>query len=93
MSDGPVRVYATGNPFDGRLTKGHLEAEGIAVMMKGEAEGPYRTGPVYLWVAPENVGRAREIIEAIESGAYSTPDEDVLGIGGVDDDPNEQPQR
>ena len=78
MSDEPVRVYATGNPFDGQLTKGHLGAEGIAVMMKGEAEGPYRTGPVYLWVAPENEGRAREIIEAIEAGAYSTSDEDVL---------------
>lgn len=89
MSDGPVRVYATGNTFDGQLTKGHLEAEGIAVMMKGEAEGPYRTGPVYLWVAPENEERAREIIEAIEAGAYSTSDEDVLG---GNDRPNEQPR-
>lgn len=90
VSDGPVRVYATGNPFDGQLTKGHLEAEGIAVMMKGEGEGPYPTGPVYLWVAPENERRAREIIDAIESGAYSTSDEDVLGENDV---PNEQPQR
>lgn len=94
MSDGPVRVYATGNPFDGQLTKGHLGAEGISVMMKGEAEGPYRTGPVYLWVAPENEGRAREIIEAIETGEYSTSDEDVLGdnVRGNDDVPNDQPQ-
>jgi hypothetical protein len=89
MTNGPVRVYATGNTFDGQLTKGHLEAEGIAVMMKGEAEGPYRTGPVYLWVASENEERAREIIEAIEAGEYSTSDEDVLG---GNDGPNEQPR-
>jgi hypothetical protein len=90
MSDGPVRVYATGDPFAGRLTKGHLEAEGIAVMMKGEGEGPYRAGPVYLWVAPENERLAREIIEAVESGAYATSDEDVRGedVRGENDVPN-----
>ena len=42
MSDSPVRVYVSGNAFDGLLTKGHLEAEGIKVLMKGE--GGDRTG-------------------------------------------------
>jgi hypothetical protein len=78
MSRGPVRVYASGNLFDGQLTKGHLEAEGIIVMMKGEGEGPYRTGPVYLWVAPEDEERARVIIQEVETGAYETSDEEVL---------------
>lgn len=77
MSDAPIRVFATGNAFDGQLMKGRLEAEGIPVMMKGEGEGPYRAGPVYLWVAPEDVSRAREIIDAIAAGAYET-DDDVL---------------
>jgi hypothetical protein len=77
MSDRPVRVYATGNGFDGQLTKGRLEAEGIDVLIKGEAEGPYRAGPVYLWVAPEDEARAREIIEAIEAGAYATGEDDA----------------
>jgi putative signal transducing protein len=90
MSEGPVRVYATGDPFTGQLTKGHLEAEGITVLMKGEGDGPYRLGPVYLWVSPENEERAREIIGAIESGAYAVTDDDVLGIDDVAD---EQPQR
>jgi hypothetical protein len=89
MSGGPVRVYATGDPFTGRLTKGHLEAEGISVLMKGEGDGPYRLGPVYLWVAPEDEARAREIIAAIESGAYAVSDDDVLGANDVAD---EQPQ-
>lgn len=76
MSDRPVRVYATGNGFDGQLTKGRLEAEGITVLIKGEAEGPYRAGPVYLWVAPEDEARARGIIEAIAAGAYATNEDD-----------------
>jgi hypothetical protein len=41
MSEELVRVYATADSFEGMLTKGHLEAEGITVLMKGEAEGPY----------------------------------------------------
>jgi hypothetical protein len=96
MSDSPVRVYASGNAFDGLLTKGHLEAEGITVLMKGEGGGPYRAGPVYLWVMPEDEIRAREIVKAIGSGAYATSDDDVLGdedvhpAGGV---PDERPLR
>ena len=82
MSDGPVRVYARGNPIDGQLTKGRLEAEGIAVMMKGEGEGPYRTGPVYLWVTSEDAARAREVIAA---GAYAVTDDDAIEEDGVED--------
>ncbi len=82
MSDSPVRVYVSSNAFDGLLTKGHLEAEGITVLMKGEGEGPYRTGAVYLWVMPTDEAAAREIIRAIESGAYATSDDDVLGTEG-----------
>ncbi|MGZ5301584.1 MAG: putative signal transducing protein [Actinomycetota bacterium] len=93
MNDSPVRVYASSNAFDGLLTKGHLEAEGIKVLMKGEGEGQYRAGPVYLWVLPEDEDDAREIIRAIESGAYATSEDDVLGAdedvhptGGVSDE-------
>ena len=97
VSDSPVRVYVSSNAFDGHLTKGHLEAEGITVLMKGEGEGPYRTGPVYLWVMPENEDDAREIIRAIESGTYATSDEDVVGTPGdvqpAGDVSGEQPPR
>ena len=99
MSDSErlVRVYATGNAFDGLLTKGHLEAEGITVLMKGESEGPYRAGPVYIWVTSEDEALARDVIRAIESGAYATSDDDVLGAGErgplADDISDEQPQR
>jgi hypothetical protein len=97
MTDSPVRVYVSGNTFDGLLTKGHLEAEGITVLMKGEGEGPYRAGPVYLWVMPEDEEHAREIIRAIESGAYATSDDDVLrtseDVQPTGDISGERPQR
>jgi Putative prokaryotic signal transducing protein len=79
MSDSLVRVYVSSNAFDGLLTKGHLEAEGITVLMKGEGGGTYRAGPVYLWVLAQDEANAREIVRAIESGAYATSDEDVVG--------------
>jgi hypothetical protein len=90
MSDSPVRIYASSNASDGLLTKGHLEAEGITVLMKGEGEGPYRAGAMYLWVMPEDEDHAREVVRAIESGAYATSDDDVLGSDDVSD---EQPRR
>lgn len=86
-----ARVYATGNAFDGKLTKGRLEAEGIAVMLKGEGEGPYQAGPVYLWVSEEDEPRAREIIDAIAAGAYEMSNEELeAGATAVTD---ERPQR
>jgi len=82
-----VRVYATGNAFDGLLTKGHLEAEGITVLMKGESEGPYRAGPVYLWVT---VGR-----RGTRAGGH--PRHRVRGVRDLGrrclGRPDEQPQR
>ncbi len=65
-----VQVYATGNVADGYLVKGRLEAEGIQVLVKGESEGPYRMGPVYLWVPASLEVQARLILESIESGEF-----------------------
>jgi Putative prokaryotic signal transducing protein len=93
MSDGPVRVYASGNPINGQLTKGRLEAEGIVVMMKGEGEGPYRTGPVYLWVSPEDASHARDVIEAIAAGAYTVTDDDAIEEDGVADGSSDGAER
>jgi phage major head subunit gpT-like protein len=58
--------------------KGLLEAEGIPVAMKGESEGPYRMGPVYLWVPEALEAQARLIIEdarrAESSGDARSPE-------------------
>ena len=90
MTDELVRVYATPDSFEGMLTKGHLEAEGITVLLKGEAEGPYRAGPVYLWVTAEDEARAREVIQAIESGAYATSDDDVAAAAEAETPPPDE---
>jgi hypothetical protein len=70
-----VKIYSAPSGFDGELTKGRLEAEGIPVMLKGEAEGPYRAGPVYLWVPADQEEAARKVLDAIASGAYELEDD------------------
>jgi hypothetical protein len=81
MTGRAVRVYASGDPFAGELMKGRLEAEGIQVMLKGEGEGPYRTGAVYLWVPQEFETQARTVIDAVESGAFAL--DETADISGV----------
>ena len=82
--DDLVRVYASGDAFAAELMRGRLEAEDIPVLMKGEAGGPYRMGPCYLWVNSEDATRARVIVEAVESGAFAIGDE--AGTASSSDD-------
>src|SRR5438132_524754 len=76
-----VRVYSTSSITDGHLARGRLEAEDIPVMVKGEGEGPYRMGPVHLFVPAELEVQARMVIAEIRSGRLEVhPDEDVLEV-------------
>jgi hypothetical protein len=71
-----VRVFETRDPVRGLLVRGLLEAEGLDVLAKGEGTGPYRMGPVILFVPDDVSGRAIELIEAIEDGSLAlAPDE------------------
>jgi phage major head subunit gpT-like protein len=74
-----VLVLSTGSIPEGLLVKGLLESEGIPVAMKGESEGPYRIGPVYLWVPEALEAQARLLIEEAQSAERSgeTPDPDA----------------
>ncbi len=67
-----VRVFSTGSVTEGHLAKGRLESEGIPVMLKGEGEGPYRAGPVFLFVPAEFETQARLILDTIEAGGGDT---------------------
>lgn len=71
IEDKVVRVYASGDQMAGELMRGRLEAEGIPVMVKGEGEGVYAAGPVYLWVTAEHETAARAVVAAAESGEYA----------------------
>ena len=63
-----VLVLTAARIPEGMLAKGLLESEGIPVMAKGEGEGPYRMGPVYLWVPEEYEIQARMILEEAREG-------------------------
>jgi hypothetical protein len=62
-----VMVFGTGSIPEGLLVKGLLESEGIPVQMKGEAEGPYRMGPVSIWVPEAFEVQARLVLEEATS--------------------------
>lgn len=72
-------VYSTPSLTDGYLAKGRLEAEGIPVLVKGEGEGPYRMGPVHLWVPEGLEVQARMILDAVIDGsAVAEPDAETI---------------
>jgi hypothetical protein len=73
-----VRVYETRDPVRGLLARGLLEAEGLDVLDKGEGSGPYRMGPVILFVPEHMAGRALELLAAADDGSLAlAPDEDA----------------
>ena len=75
-----VRVFETRDPVRGVLMRGLLEAEGLDVLAKGEGSGPYRMGPVILFVPDDVSGRATELIVAAEDGSLA------LGLDELPDD-------
>lgn len=81
--DGRVKllgVYETLDPIRGLLVRGLLEAEGIDVLAKGEGAGPYRMGPVILFVPDDATDRAEELISASEEGSLFLGPRDELAI-------------
>ena len=73
-----VHVYSTSSLTDGYLARGRLEAEGIPVMLKGEGEGPYRLGPVHLYVPEELEVQAVMLLDEVRTGSLEVlEDEDV----------------
>jgi hypothetical protein len=59
-----VRVLSTSSVPEGEIAKARLEDEGIPVLVKGEGEGPYRIGPVHLFVPAELEVQARLILDS-----------------------------
>ncbi len=65
MSEELVHVFTTPSVLEGHLAKGRLEAEEIPVLLKGEGEGPYRMGPVHLFVPERFEVQARLVLESL----------------------------
>jgi hypothetical protein len=79
LSGGLAHVDSTRSITDGYLIRGRLEADGIPVVLKGEGEGPYRMGPVHVFVPVEFEVQALMIIEEIRSGRLRVVDQEDLG--------------
>ncbi len=62
MADTLVRVFVAASPLEGQIVKGRLAVEGIPVLLKGEGEGPYRMGPVEIYVPANLEPHARFIL-------------------------------
>lgn len=75
MSDRFELVFSTASVPEGVLAKGRLEAEGIPVLMKGEVDGPYRMGPVHLFVPEGFVIQARLALEGTADDGDGALDE------------------
>ncbi|MDP9343990.1 MAG: DUF2007 domain-containing protein [Actinomycetota bacterium] len=73
-----VRIFSTHSLTEGYLARGRLESDGIPVVLKGEGEGPYRMGPVHLWVPVELEIQARLILEEIGRGSVRVHDDEDL---------------
>lgn len=58
-----VLVFTAATIPEGLAARGLLESQGIVVETKGEVDGPYRFGPVYLYVAEEFEPQARLLLE------------------------------
>jgi hypothetical protein len=72
-----VFVFGTASIPEGLLVKGMLEADGIPVQIKGESEGPYRMGPVFLWVPTGFEVQARLLLEEAAKREATADEDDV----------------
>ena len=70
-----IHVHTTSDAIEGQLLKGRLEADDIPVFAKGEGDGPYRTGPMHLWVLEEHEVQARLVLAEILGGRFELPED------------------
>ena len=72
-----VLVFSSRSIPEGHLVKGLLQADGIPVEVRGESEGPYRMGPIDLWVPKAFEVQARLLIEEAASAGIDEPEDDL----------------
>lgn len=71
-----VRIHVAGSAVEGHLAQSRLEAEGIPVFTNGEGDGPYRMGPLNLWVHPDHEVQARLVMAEVLGGSLALPAEE-----------------
>jgi hypothetical protein len=58
-----VRVHAGFSIMEGEIVKARLEADGVPALLRGEGTGPYRMGPVEVWVPADMELHARIVLD------------------------------
>jgi len=54
------------------------------VLLKGDAEGPYRMGPVHLYVARADEPRARELLDSV--AVADADDDETAAVDSLNGD-------
>jgi hypothetical protein len=86
VPDDLVLVLTTSSVPEGEIAKSLLEDEGIPVLIKGESEGPYRMGPVHLFVPAGLEVQARLVLaETFEDDAPEAETESETASEGFED--------
>jgi hypothetical protein len=84
MSTETTCICKVNGDADAQQVKALLEANGIACALRGEAVGGFPgltldgMGVVRIDVAPEDVERARELLEQAETGALSLAEDEGI---------------
>jgi hypothetical protein len=87
-SDELVLVWSTSSVPEAEVAKARLEDEGIAVLMKGGSEGPYRMGPAHLFVPASLEVQARLILDVPQE---PISDEELGALAEQAEEPEEAP--
>jgi hypothetical protein len=69
MADELVQVLTTMSGPEAEIARGRLESEGIPVLLRGDNDGPYRLGPVYVYVPASFAARARQFLDELNRRA------------------------
>jgi hypothetical protein len=85
-----VLVFTATTIPEGLVARSLLEAEGIPVIVKGESEGPYRLGPVLLWVPDEFEVQAGIILAEAMSAPGATDADGSVGPADTGDPSSER---
>jgi len=89
MTEDLVRVLSTASLPEGEIVKARLEDEGIPVLVKGEGGGPYRMGPVHLFVPAAFEVQARLVLsQSFEDVELEDPGENGSDAGSDGSEPD-----
>jgi hypothetical protein len=69
-----VLVYTAATIPEAMAARGLLESQGLLVETKGELDGPYRFGPIYLFVPDDVKDEAHRLLEELSVEAPEVPE-------------------